>query len=132
MTGEEYREAAKKTANENASEWLCKQVNSFSTYPEKGGEPGCDVGLLMNGVLGLTGEAGEVSDLEWAIMAILAAVGECKPENISVNRCKYCDIIEAESKTGSVQFVFRQGFRSSLPHHTKTTLAELMKKDTEK
>lgn len=63
MTGEEYREAAKKTANENASEWLCKQVNSFSTYPEKGGEPGCDVGLLMNGVLGLTGEAGEVSDL---------------------------------------------------------------------
>lgn len=69
---------------------------------------------------------GNLSDLEWAIMAILAAVGECKPENISVNRCKYCDIIEAESKTGSVQFVFRQGFRSSLPHHTKTTLAELM------
>lgn len=56
MTGKEYQEKAVKTANPAARAFLIRRV-------EQAAEGGVDLGKGLNAALGLTGEAGEFSDM---------------------------------------------------------------------
>lgn len=59
MTGQEYQDLAMRTNDGKAHERLLDEMTAYSMH--------ClnirDVAQLINGILGLTGESGEVSDL---------------------------------------------------------------------
>ena len=61
MTGNEYQDLAMRTFDGEARKRLDAPIGVYNVDPQQLGE--IDIPALINGVLGLTGEAGEVSDL---------------------------------------------------------------------
>lgn len=61
MTGNEYQDLAMRTFDGKARKRLDAPIGVYNVDPRQLGE--IDIPALINGVLGLTGEAGEVSDL---------------------------------------------------------------------
>ena len=61
MTGNEYQDLAMRTFDGKARKRLNAPIGVYNVDPQQLGE--IDIPALINGVLGLTGEAGEVSDL---------------------------------------------------------------------
>lgn len=61
MTGNEYQDLAMRTFDGKARKRLDAPIGVYNVDHQQLGE--IDIPALINGVLGLTGEAGEVSDL---------------------------------------------------------------------